>query len=81
MIEEVTKSVRRKKVVDDAFIDALYSDMNALYRLDQTGSAGAAGKAELGPMPQTSVILLCALGGTWILIALYVALNVLRRKK
>ena len=81
MIEEVTKSVRRKKVVDDAFIDALYSDMNALYRLDQTGSAGAAGKAELGPMPQTSVILLCALGGTWILIALYAALNVLRRKK
>ena len=44
MIEDVTKSVRRKKTVDDAYIENLYSEMVSLYRLDQIGS-GAAGNA------------------------------------
>ena len=74
MIENVTKSVRRKKVVDEAFIEDLFADVTSLYRLDQIGaSAGGAGiQEDLGPLPATSKALLAALGVTWILIAVYV---------
>ncbi len=72
MIENTVKSVRRKQTVDDAYIDTLYSDVTSLYRLDQLeGSAVASGKAELGELPATAVILLSALGGAWLLIIIY----------
>ena len=35
LIEEVTKARRRGKKVDDAFIENLFDEMTALYRLDQ----------------------------------------------
>ena len=82
MIENVTKSVRRKKVVDDAFIDDLFADVTSLYRLDQIGaSSGSAGICEdLGPLPPTSKMLLGALLGTWILILLYISCDYLKRR-
>ena len=33
LIESVTKSVRRKQEIDDAYIDKLYSDVTSLYHL------------------------------------------------
>ena len=86
MIENVTKSVRRKKVVDAAFIEDLFADVTSLYRLDQIGaSSGGAGLQEdLGPLPATSKALLATLGVTWILIAVYVISDFIkqhRRKK
>lgn len=82
MIENVTKAVRRKKVVDDAFLDALFADVTSLYRLDQIGAAsGAAGiREDLGPLPATAKALLIALVCAWVLIALYVAADWLRRR-
>jgi len=73
LIENVTKSVRRKETVDDAYMDELYSKVISLYRLNLEGGGGAltAGKKELGPLPQTAVILLVSLGGAWILIGVY----------
>ncbi len=67
MIESVTKSVRRKETVDDAYIDALYDKMNSLYRLDQTGQAG---QKDFGKMPTASVILLVFLAVAWVALAL-----------
>ena len=83
MIENVTKSVRRKKVVDDAFIEDLFADVTSLYRLDQIGaSSGGAGiREELGELPATSKMLLGALAGTWILIALYVTHDWFKRHR
>jgi len=83
MVEEVTKAVRRKKVVDDAFIDTLYSDVSSLYRLNQLGEgdSDSGGKEDLGPLPQTAQMLLGALVGAWVLIALYVVIGMLKRKK
>ena len=37
MIENVAKSVRRKEVVDDAYMTKLFDDVMALYHLDQLG--------------------------------------------
>ena len=60
MIENVTKSVRRKKTVDDKFIDDLYEEMKSLYHLDQGGVSGnmTGGKKDLGRLPTASVALI-----------------------
>ncbi len=81
LIENVTKSVRRKQTVDDAFIQNLYSDVSSLYRLDQISAVSTAGKADLGPLPVTAVALLSALGITWVLIILYLIIGKVRKKK
>lgn len=83
MIEDVTKSVRRKKTVDDAFIDKLYADMTSLYRLDQMqdGRGSGAVGGDLGPMPAASIALLCSLGGVWLLLVVYLIREALKKKK
>jgi multiple sugar transport system substrate-binding protein len=83
MIENVAKSVKRKQTVDDAYMEKLYDDMNALYRLDQIGGRGALSvdKSELGSLPGASVALLAVLGIIWILIGLYVIFEKIKKKK
>ena len=80
MIENVTKSVRRKQTVDDEFIENLYSDVSSLYRLDQISTVTNS-KTDLGPLPTTAVALLATLGITWALIILYLVISKLRKKK
>ncbi|MBO6092679.1 MAG: extracellular solute-binding protein, partial [Oscillospiraceae bacterium] len=59
MIENVTKSVRRKEAVNDAYYEKLYADMVSLYHLNLDGTgASAATRQDLGPLPHTSVVLL-----------------------
>ena len=74
LIESVTKSVRRKATVDDAFLDKLFSDVTSLYRLDQISmkqSGEEGGKEDPGPLPDESKALLSILGVTWLGIGLY----------
>ena len=70
LIEDVTKSVRRKKDVNDEYIDKLYDDTRSLYHLDSS-SAVKTGKAELGELPEESKWLIRILVGVWILIGMY----------
>ena len=87
MIEETAKGVRRKKVIDDAFIDDLYKKMNNLYRLDQisVGSveegSGDSQREDLGPLPGTAVALLTGLAVVWIGIIAYVTVDWLQQKR
>lgn len=82
LIENTAKSVRRGESFDDAFVEKLYKDVASLYRLDQIQSGGpAAGKSDLGPLPQTSVILLSALAGAWALILVYIAVQAVLKAK
>lgn len=81
LIENTVKSVNRKQTVDDAYVEKLFDDVKALYRLDQPGGGAetqAGGRAELGELPRTSVILLCSLGGAWVLIFIYLILQRLK---
>lgn len=83
LIENTVKSVRRGQGVDDSYIDKLYDDITSLYRLDQIGgqSAQAAlGKADLGKLPKTAVILLSALAAAWVLIILYVVFQMVKKR-
>ncbi len=82
LIENVTKSVKRKKTVDDAFIAKLYEEVKALYHLDQsTGSGSASSRAELGKLPTASIVLLAALALSWILIGVYALRDKLKENK
>ena len=83
MIEETVKGVRRKKVVDEAFIADLFADMTSLYRLDQLEVQGGAGQGEkvLGELPKGSKILLGAMAGAWALILLYGGIQLVKSKR
>ena len=80
LIENTVKGVRRGQTVDDAWMDKLFTDVNALYRLDQTEGASG-GLQELGPLPTASKVLLGTLVFTWVCIALYVFQQVKKQKK
>jgi len=84
LIENTVKSVRRGQEVDDSYIDKLYDDITSLYRLDQIGGQNAQavlGKADLGELPGTSVILLVSLAAAWVLIILYVVFQMVKKKR
>lgn len=84
MIENVTKSVNRKQTVDEQYISDLYEDMTALYRLNQTsghGGHGISGKADLGPLPTTSCVLIGTLAAVWVILGVYMARQAVKNKK
>ena len=79
LIENTVKSVRRGQTVDDAYWDSLFEEVRALYHLDET-SASASGPADLGPLPQTAVVLLGSLGAAWVLILIWVARSAWKKR-
>ena len=79
LIEDVTKSVRRKQEVNDESMEELFDEVTSLYHLNES-SASSTGKQDLGPMPRTSIILLTALAAAWVLIIAYVLSQKLRKK-
>ena len=58
----------------------LYSKMVNLYRLDQI-EVGSGGRMNLGPIPTSARVLIAMLAGTWVLIALYVIKEAVKKKK
>ena len=80
MVESVTKSMRRKETVDEAYMDKLFQDMTSLYRLDQIAVDGR-GKVQLGELPTASVALLCTLGGIWICLGGYYFAEMVKKRK
>ena len=82
MIENVTKSVRRKETIDQAYMEKLYKDMTALYRLNSDGQGvSPATKTNLGALPTASVVLLWSLAGIWILMGIYVGIEARKKKR
>ena len=75
MIENVTLSVRRKETVDEAYIERLFADVSTLHRLDQVK------RTEFGPLPETSVWLIVALGCTWIILGAVGIAEKIKRKR
>jgi len=80
LIENVTKSIRRKQEVNEEYMSALYEDVRSLYRLNQGGESGY-GKSDLGPLPSESVILLAGLGIVWLFIGLYALTGLIKKCK
>ena len=80
LIEEAVKSVRRKKTVDDAYIEQLFEEMVSLKHLDQIETSSSSGKKDLGPLPNTAVTLLVCLACAWVLIGIYALWTLLRKR-
>ena len=68
-------------MVDEAYMDKLFHDVNALYRLDQISSSISGDRRDLGPLPSTSVALLTTLAVVWILILLYAGISSIRKRR
>ena len=83
LIENVVKSVRRKETVDEAYMENLFASVRSLYRLEEggAGNSAAAGKADLGKLPSTAVILLAALGVTWVVLGGYYLTNSMKKRR
>ena len=81
LVEDVTKSVKRKAVVDDAYIDDLFNRVTALYRLDKTAAATGGEAADLGPLPGPARALIGTLVVVWVLIGIYAGSDYLKTKK
>ena len=88
LIDDVTIAPRRKKTVDDAYLDKLFSDVTSLNRLDmiqvsadETGDGETPAGTETEPLPSTAVALLATLGVAWVLIGVYALSRVLEEKR
>ena len=81
LIEATVKATRRKKTVDEAFMETLFADTSSLYRLDQIQAGDSGGKIAFGPLPEASVALLSALGLFWAGILSYLAVEAVKKKK
>lgn len=79
MIENVTKSVRRKETVNQEYIENLYDSITSLYRLDRV--SGMSGKIKFGKMPTESVLLLISLGVIWLVMIIYFAIKGVKKFK
>ncbi len=79
LIENVTKSARRKETIDESYMEDLFSDVSSLYRLDQVQSAGQ--ETDLGPLPTTAKVLIGALIAAWIGIILYSLTDFVRNRR
>lgn len=80
MIENVTKSTRRKETIDGAYMEKLETDVTSLYRLDQIDAAEE-GTDLTTPLPAASKTLLISIVAAWCLIGVYVLISSIRKKK
>ena len=84
MIEQTAKAARRKKEMNDAFLDGLFSDMTRLYRLDQIRTEDGGAESGLRPqagLPIESKVLLGVLGGFWILVGIFTLMTGKKTRK
>ena len=82
LIENVTKSTRRKADVNDEFITNLFSDMTSLYHLDQIEISDVEETSkDLGPLPDASAALLWTLALVWVLLGISWIVRLIYRKK
>ncbi|MDO5152165.1 MAG: extracellular solute-binding protein [Eubacteriales bacterium] len=79
LIENVNKSIRRGQTVDEAYMDDLWEEVSALYRLDQISTSDR--KVSLGELPGASRALLFALAVCWVCMGAYVVVDNLKKKK
>ena len=79
LIEEVTKSVRRKQTVDEGYLDKLFTDTAALYHLDQISTVDT-GERTFETLPREALTLLASLAAAWVVIILWALVAAIRRK-
>ncbi len=78
LIENVVKAIRRGKTVDAEFMEALYPEVIALYRLDQLGEESD--PEQLGELPIESTILIISFVVIWLILGAIWLFPILKNK-
>ena len=81
LIENVTKSVRRKENVDDEYFEKLYANITSLYHLDEIGAGRGENRADLGSLPTPSVVLIVTLVTVWTAMGAYFGIKAIKNRK
>ena len=82
LIEDSKKAIRQGTELDDAYMEELFTKVSAQKHLDQiVPDKAVATRRDLGPLPTESVLLLCCLGASWLIIGIYSAFTWLKGKK
>jgi len=79
LIENVAKSVRRGETVNKFYIQKLFKNVTALYRLDQIASETTA--QEFGRLPAGAIWLIAGVCVAWLGIGSYVATGAIKKKR
>ena len=80
LVEDVSKAVRRKKTVDDAYIDNLFRSVTDMYELNQP-RGGEDTPRDLGPLPTGSKVLLGSLLAVWVILGAYAIAGRAKKKE
>ena len=75
LIENVTKSMRRKETVDGAYMRKMYSEVKSLYRLERVD------RKELGELPPMATGVLIALVSVWVILLVIFGIQKLKARK
>jgi len=78
LVENVTKTVRRKKELN---YQNIYNEVSALYRLDQIQVNQSGENEKMEPLPAKSIALLITLGACWLAMATFAGIKVLKKRK
>lgn len=92
MIENVSKSVRRKETIDDKYFEKLYNDMISLYHLENisvsdnisasvTAASPQKSDASFGNLPTQSKALIFILAAVWIILGCYFISQYVKNRK
>ena len=79
LIEDTRKAAKQGETIDDAYLDALFTEMTALYRLDQITTDNS--KAPLGELPTASKALLITLATVWVCLAAWFVTTHFKKKR
>ena len=79
LVELTVSSATKNRVIDESFMETLFSRVTSLYKLDQIETSFS--KRELGELPLESKLLMCGLGSVWGGIGAYGAINYTRKRK
>lgn len=79
LIESVNKSVKRKETVDGKYIDSLYDEVTALYRLGDIKATMETGNMD--PLPTESVVLIVVIALCWVCMGAYFIKGKIQKRK
>ena len=80
LIEETVRTIRRKEEFNDETVEDLYERIITMKHLDEISVDGER-KKDFGPLPQTSVILLCALACVWAVLGVIAVIRQMKARK
>ena len=82
LIEETAKSVNRKKVINEAFLDSTYTKIKKLYHLDEIqATSDLPSKIDFDGIPEAAQVGISIFAAIWLGIGAYFVFTLIKKKK